>query len=1041
MYGGRMQKENARSGARPVPGPRQVSAVEAMPVDPWPRFRAWNARLAESFLSPASAGRPVYLDKDSADFTAAAKAMGVDLTTAVDDLCRAVAATIDEDEGSSMLRTHEQLTRTWRLGALRSRDSGKAITLPPPSVALLAVMSIAAEDMGHVDGHAPHAYYPRLARRLGHVSGDHHALISACRSSTEQMWQSLNDYLTWNDGRLGLPSAYALGHRFVGLPVSQALLREADREKLPDFFVASGLAAGSDVVAADMQNLLEAWVQSPTSTATAHLKRLAAGKTVERLAEVLTLELLEWDGDTTSASASAPGAAVSHLRLSAHLRKRLGKRRLELAFVARVPDPAGTRELKVASSGSGAVMPVVAAPGSRVRPARALDLDPASLIGTRVELTTPDGLALVRQPRRVVPFRRDELLGTLVEVDRLQLMEDAVVLVKDVPPLIKQVRELLDKTGRYEAVYRALGDDVDGLDGLPSGWVVFDGVQVFTASDTTRLHLDARSLVPLASAQLTVAGGLQMPGRVRRWSSVVPPEVRAVVDEPGFEVALHRTDDISAPKKVVQTWTSSSTVLTVPLTDADLEDGDYELSLTVTGARSPLAQRGLRLRSAKTPDTAHLLDERLVRDMSTPAGVLSARPARGGEDADVPGPVPRELVIREAGRRITWDGARPAASQVRAPFVLGRDDPTSCVVTGAHRIQVETAAHGSTHVEGVCGGCGLVKRYPTRMRRRRDAKDVAAVETLEFADVRPRTSPAPQLLSEALVDAVVHLQGGSVGAFERLTSQIESTSLYTSEMLRTLETVGLVDVCRGPDHRAERWQVRPPSLAQTSGGDFRLVGGWSPSLRTRLASAVESEGHRLGRHPDQDLGWTYSVRQQTLIEARQAVDATGAGDWTVVENAAVRLLDQLPRLSEVKASLHRTPLPSYRRATKFHPSSASWAGTPGIAGPGAYRLEQDFSILDVYVDEEGSRERSCLRVDVRLSKHLAALETGQSLTAYLPNTETFLVAQGADLPGLYGRVLHLCNGEMPQSVPKRRALVHTDIPASVAHRLATLLST
>lgn len=1018
-----------------------MGVVAGAPSDPWPLFKAWNRALADSFLSPASAGRPVYLDKDSADFAATARRMSMSPDKAVNALCRAVATTIDADDGSSMLAVHAQLTRSWRLGALTSRNAGKPITTPPPALALLAVMSIAAEDMGHEDGHAPHAYYPRLARRLGHRGGDTTALITACRQSTEQMWQSLNDYLIWNDGRLGLPSAYALGHRFVGLPVSQALLREADRDRLPDFFMASGLAPGTDVVAADMQSLVEAWVQSPTSTATAHIRRLASGKAVERLAEVLTLELMEWDGDMSPTGGATPGLGLTNLRLSALVRKRLGARRLELGFVARVPDPGTTTRLNVVSSTDAPVVPVLAAPGSRVRPARALDLDTASLLSTRVEMTTDQGLHLVRHPRRVVPLRRDELLGTLVEVERLQLMEDAVVLVKDVPVLVQQVEELLSRTGRYETVHRPADEEGRGLAGLPLGWLLFDGVQVFTTSDPTRLHLDARALVPLSSAQLTVAGGLQLPGRVRRWSSVAPPEVRAVVAEPGLAVTLHRTDDVLEPKRLVHAWASTSTALTAPLADLELEDGDYELSLTVPASRAPVAQRRVRLRSSKTVDTAHLAEEgRLVRDLSTAEGALSARPARDGEMTDVSPSAPCDVPVREADRHIAWGGPRPATRQVRAPLVLGRDDPTSCVVTGAHHIQVETAAQGSTHVEGVCDGCGLVKRYPTRMRRRRDTVDAAKVEAVDLSDVRPRDAPAPQVLSEAVVDALVHLQGGSVGAFERLTAQVEASSLYTSEMLRTLETVGLLDVSRGPDHRVERWQVRRPTLSETPSGDLLLVGGWSTPLRAGLAAALESVGHRLGRHPDADLGWTYSVRREAMDAARPVVDAAWGGDWTVVEDAAGHLLDQLPRLSDVRDTLHRTPLPSYRRATKFHPPSASWAGTPGIAGPGAYRLEQDFATVDVYVDEAGARERSCLRVDVRLAKHLAALDASQSLTAYLPTTETFLVALGADLPGLYGRVLALCNGEMPQRYPKRRALVHTDVPARIAHRLTTLLS-
>ena len=49
-----------------------------------------------------------------------------------------------------------------------------------------------------------------------------------------------------------------------------------------------------------------------------------------------------------------------------------------------------------------------------------------------------------------------------------------------------------------------------------------------------------------------------------------------------------------------------------------------------------------------------------------------------------------------------------------------------------------------------------------------------------------------------------------------------------------------------------------------------------------------------------------------------------------------------------------------------------------------------------------------------LAKHLAALQFGRPLLAYLPEARKLLVPIGADLPGLYERALVLSSGQMPE---------------------------
>ena len=76
---------------------------------------------------------------------------------------------------------------------------------------------------------------------------DKDKIAGGYRSVAERFWKALNVLLTGLDGLRGLPTAYALRHRFVGLPMSQALIRKGDRDRLVGFFQAFGLPPAAQI--------------------------------------------------------------------------------------------------------------------------------------------------------------------------------------------------------------------------------------------------------------------------------------------------------------------------------------------------------------------------------------------------------------------------------------------------------------------------------------------------------------------------------------------------------------------------------------------------------------------------------------------------------------------------------------------------------------------------------------------------------------------------------------------------------------------------
>ena len=193
---------------------------------------------------------------------------------------------------------------------------------------------------------------------------------------------------------------------------------------------------------------------------TANLRRLwNGGKARERIAGVVAVELAHWDGTVRDQSETAVKSS-GEVQLTALLRQQFGSRSLELSFAARLPTP------RIGRVPSGSNPPraqpsigVIPAAGARLRPTPGSSLDPNSLVGAILTFEEPgSGQTVTRRPRRVVPLRKDELLGILVEVERVQLADDAVLLVKDDKNLLDDVLEVVGKYGHHGTVYRSSAD-------------------------------------------------------------------------------------------------------------------------------------------------------------------------------------------------------------------------------------------------------------------------------------------------------------------------------------------------------------------------------------------------------------------------------------------------------------------------------------------------------------------------------------------------------------------------------------------------------
>ncbi len=1006
----------------------------------WNRYLTWSDAVASVAFPLIDEPLPVYLDLEDEVLRAIAlevrclgdprEGLG---TTVRDVTVRGSSFSLD-----GLMRRQ----REWSL----SRESRRGA---PPSLAFLALTVLAAEDMGRAeDDISPIAYYPRLASLLG-LPHDSYDVRHQYPQRAEALWGSLNRWLDELDGTRGTPTAYALRHRYVGLPLSQALVREGDRRKLPLFFAQYGLAAGMELAPEVLQRYLDAWFGLESCTASAPLKRLWARDSArERIATVASVELVGWDG-TLPEGETSDAPQLQRLGLLAQVRQGFMGSSLDIALTLRqsaTDDHEGQMEVE---SRSDVWLPLTFMPGvaNLWRTTHSESVDVASVLEGVVKLRPlgSDSTEPSRHyPRTIVPFVLDEMQSAFLEQERLQLNVDSMLLIRDsgkAGAVSVRVEDILQTCARPGfTVHRT-------FPGLPSGWVLITDLQLFGAPAVTKYN----ELVPLARDQLTIAGGMRIPSRVRKWSSVAPPELRASVEsQPSLRITLSTLDGEDDTAEELREWTSERGAFVVPLSEIGLGDGDYRVSLFGGNAKSAIQQTTLRLRSADTVDTGWASVARLTYRIwsNDPLGALSAQeddPESGGLIVDgtlVAGGEQGVVPDKRATATVSWSQERPFSESL-VPIQVGSPDPTSCVATGAHHLEYPTfyGGHQPKYIEGTCKYCGLVKRSPGWIRPAWRSRRQVSTVTVEVGDLPPVQGDA-HLLWDASLDALMNMGGGGASSMTSVAAQIDGTALFTSGYPRVLEELGHVAIERESDGTPLRWEISPTCLSVRADGAADFIGYWPAALRNAIREQAEA------------MGGTYQVVRRDGAPSRHSLVGLGPEEVAALANDSVSvaqtasslMLRVLPRLSSLASALPRMPMPGYTNAQRYDVRSAAWTPTGDVAYPGAYRLRRGFETLDLFRSKEDISMGTAVPASVYLTKYLAANGLGISLMTYLPEKGAVVVPRGCDLPGLYGRALVLAEGEPPQhgalTVAERRrnCLIYPGIPQEDADLLLTLLT-
>ena len=1012
----------------------------------WERYLRWNQAIADVVFGRDNAGKPVYLDLEDDVLDDIARLAEPDTADAVTALVEAVRNTLTLRHGAADVFTGQlRQLNAWRKGDMWE---------PPPVLGLLALLSLSAETMHEGGGMRPHNFYGRLAehldlddRSLRVFQSGYRRKISGTAVSA-LLWRALNEWLETLEGNRGLPTAYALGHEHIGLPVSQALVRQTDRERFADLFAANSLPPRSSLPPFEMEELIEEWISQKPCPASYSLERLwrSSADARGRITDVAVMALESWDGISTLMSTPQDDSRpLDIIRASAVLRK-FPTRSIEVGLVvpSRTAEAAENVEVLGASDAVVGSLELVPASTAYLGLADAEAIDGASFLAGEALLRRPGHASpLRRRSRRAVPMRYDEFLHAWVECERIQLGEEALILIRD--EIASSAMELLTEIARP-------GFRIEtSLSGLPDGWTLFSGVQVLSSIPTERRKstaVDLNVLQAMASAQLVLEGGLRIPGNISKWSTSLPPEIRATSDSDGrLEARLVCSRELFSPRPRDRDFVGAEAVLVWDLAQEGLGDGDYELSLLQGG--EPVRTLTLRLRSADNPAVGDDDDQQpIAHDADDPGFGLVACRGVGAHsfrgvivtaaeiESRTPPSIPGWYSARKEGR------VEDVSSRGRILFPAPHD--SSCMATGSHLMSIETARPGLKTVEGICKHCGLVKRYPAFRGKRKSSRQSGApsvsaprIDVTALAPVRE----AGGIDWESAFDAVCHIGSGPASALTRVAAALEGSGLFGDVFERRLESLGHIEIERaGTSLAASSWGVVDPVIVGLSDGSATIAGFRSEAMMTALEEYVRDCQGSCGIEPVEapPVVEIAGLTTAELNELAAVVGRVTRRRAQFVPRAAENLAAILPPLSNARRHLPSTSTTSARGYERWDPQKARFEPCDNASSPSAFRLS-GFRRTYIYRTTEDLASMSATVGDARIVKYLAAADADRPLVGYDSAANVLYVPLGADLPGLYGRAATLCSGRPPVENLDERILEYRNVPPHVAAHLSHLL--
>ena len=990
-----------------------------------------NDAVNEAFFGGRFSLAPVYLDIEGEPENDIAQRLNIRRDHVHRVIAAAAASSLDWSSGNPFSKQLAALDR-WNKGGRLS---------PPPFTALLAGLSLAAEKMRTDENYSAQNYYERLFETLKVKDETSQNSLRQNARSTLKFWEALNLWLAENDFESGRPTARKVNSwEYVSYALSQALIREADREKFGPFFTSYGFAPGERLSIPEMTVSLHYWMGGDGPSA--WLKKLWQSEDLrERIATAACSALESWNGDTAAASVGS-----RRLRLSwAATLQMFPVRRLGL-FISGANFPEGqTPKFRLSAGATDAaraafenctqglwLTPTATGEISIMEPISKIALLPLMLASFELE-SEDKSVRLTKSARPILPMVKSETGPFYREVSRISLLGEHLILCHQ--KWSTQVRDLLDlnaRTGFTEM-------NNDHAQGIPKDWVLFSGVQMLRVPPGK--PDDLQVLTPLAEgAAIELSGGLRLTRNL--FHRDAPPEVMAGApsgpvklcvfnDADGTQILAQETKGTSCRLELAQCDVGAARDL---VAKAEAPGSSTEARISLRSAAIPRP-----LRKAFTYQAAYCLCH------GAPEHFLSAGPVQvESETPSVTGMIlSGKLELHDAGRsalspRFVPDdndgdeelGAEDASEYLQ---VQPSEYPETCILRGHHYWICEPFENGHWYRDDrwmTCRDCR--NRVLTRNR----GVNFGWNRSRSIRTTRPKIAPRriSGLDNNLLFDALCYLGGGP---WQRLTGIVganHDAPWHVQRSAAALFALGHIDIIYDSQSRAPaQWRIAPPALVFTQGGKAFLAGFRSGPMVETLTVLLSNIGGVLARVPQSDAPDALIWDGLTPDSAREALSAFTdplGRTLAISEQFSARVIAHAPTAGELAGVLKRVSFSSTNEIEAFDTDTGGWKSVSTIQEPGAYRVSWAGRRY-VFRDSAGAEWEG----DYRLVKLLAAREAGVSLHSYDAIGRAFVAMPGCEPPGLFVRALCACTGTQPQYEAGR--IVFPNVGAATA---GTLLS-
>jgi hypothetical protein len=999
-------------------------------------YPAVNTVLCDVFFDGRFRLLPLYLDLEGALVEDVASRLSVSTEECTDAIAAATAKSLCWTSGNPFARHLDDL-RAWdELGRFE----------PPPCIALLCTLVIAAERMRTDEVYSAHNYYERLFEVLGVCDETNKTKLRHHAKSTLTFWVTLNQWLAEHEHEFGRPTAKRVNEwPYVSYALSQALVRDADRQRFHRMFAEVGFRPGEQLTDHEMLLYLDDWIRG--ASASSWLKKLWSVPDLRgRVAQAACGELEQWTGgelqdaegtqrhrtlNWTASIVSFPQPRLQ-LYLSAAATQNGVAQRVELVDN---PSPAAREAFRDCADGLW-MADVPGADFAVLEPIDKIAIRPL-LLGS-FHLNADQSL-LTRVARPLVPLLKLETGPYYRETSRVSLL---------MPHLILCHEQWQERVDRYLQANARAGYKLalpEQLPGLPSDWRLFKSVELLRRPDNVPQDLEV--LAPLAEGvSLNFDGGLRLAQGL--WHSEQPPELIAAASAGNVSIEL-RENSLSGGMKAVAKSDARPLACSLSLADVELPSaGDFTVVALQDG--KVRSESALSVRSADRPRRINPALDDLV---------LSVRPgAAQSLLAGLPGPIPdglpalkfRGLSYESCGEAPEWqiasmgnvELALPSGDELGADTVVYVDrDPRglgeSCVLRGHHYWLVEAFTAGDDPYRPRkmrCRDCD--DRVLFKSTRKAKKGPAWTARPAAAASHGPKLPPKPEQRIDAdqLFDAICYLGSGKWNRLMGLAAEASDEPWFPARFGENLRQLGHIDVLLDSrSQRPETWVCAPPTVVATNGGGY-LAGFRSAELISEIAARLRPLC-AMQCEVQEDAPPILLWRSLTVADARHAIaglkDPVGR-EIKVSPSPALALATFAPPISAAIAIMRDIHVEAPSGLQLFNVHTGKWNTLSHVAEPGAYRISfagtRYFYRFPDGQLKEGSYE---------LVKLLAAREHGLRLHSYDPQSKRFFAVLGCPPPGLLTRALVSCSGQLPVREGGRQ--IYGDVPPDVAQMILTKL--